>query len=431
MARRFLPLLAIALATSWPGQGAAEIKLGFANPLTGSLANSGVRNRTAVNLAVDDLNAAGGVLGQKVTLVVADDACGVAEAAAAAGKLIEAGVSAVVGHLCSHSSLIAAGIYETADVVMISPSSTHPRLTEEGRANVFRLNGRDDHQGRLAGEFLAEHWADGKLAILHDGSTYGEGLAAETRAHLRRLGAGEALYEQYSPGASDYAGVVGRLQKAGIEVVYVGGYGPDAGLILRTARERGLDLQLIGGDGVGMNEFWTVAGEAGEGTIFSSRPDVSRRPEAAQILARLDVEGRGRIAGLAPYAAVQVWAQAVERVGTPAFAAASEMLRRGRFATVLGRVSFDAKGDLDGAGWQWKVWSEGDHVPLAPGLLQQAEADDRPLAPSSGTRARFRSVRGFRAKLGPGLRRATPCPASPAGAGRNDDCTRSLGAGIG
>lgn len=381
MHRRLLILFAIAItvAMSWPGRAGAEITIGFANPLTGPNAASGARNWRSVQLALEDLNAAGGVLGGKVRAIAVDDACGVEQAAAAARRLVEAGVSAVVGHMCSHSSLMAAGIYETADVLMISPGSTHPRLTEEGRANVFRLIGRDDHQGRLGGDFLATHWADREIAILHDGSTYGEGLAAETRRHLRQRGVTEALYEPYSPGADDYSATVGRLQQAGIDAVYVGGYGRDAGLILRTARERGMDLQLIGGDGVGMDEFWAAAGEAGEGTIFSGRIDITRRPDAAAVLARLGIDtSSGRIGGIAPYAAVQVWAQAVERAGTTGLAQVAGTLRRGKFDTALGQVAFDAKGDLEGAGWQWKMWTKGNIMALpADLLLQQAEARER------------------------------------------------------
>ena len=220
-----------------------------------------------------------------------------------------AGVRVVIGHVCSHSSLLAAGIYETADVLMISPSSTHPRLTEEGRQNVFRLIGRDDEQGRLAGDFLADRFADERIAILHDGSTYGEGLAREARKQLRARGKTEVIYALYRPRASDYADLLARLRQAQIDVLYVGGYGPDAALILRTARELGDDLQLIGGDGLGMDGFWSIAGESGERTIFSDRPDARDRPDAAALIARFQSRGLGtRMGGLEAYATVQVWA---------------------------------------------------------------------------------------------------------------------------
>jgi branched-chain amino acid transport system substrate-binding protein len=275
-------------------------------------------------------------------------------------------VRVVIGHLCSHSSLLAAGIYETADVLMISPSSTHPRLTEEGRQNVFRLTGRDDHQGALAGDFLAARWSGDEIAILHDGSTYGEGLASEARKQLRSRGVEEAIYAIYRPNEQDYGALAARLQTAGIAALYIGGYGPDAARILRAVRARGSGLQLVSGDALGMDEFWTVAGEAGEGTIFSSRPAVRWRSDAAAIRTAFGVRrlGPGTGGGIGAYAAVQVWAKAVERAGTTELAAVARALRLGRFNTVLGRVAFDDKGDLRGAGWEMQVWSDGDFRPL-------------------------------------------------------------------
>jgi branched-chain amino acid transport system substrate-binding protein len=344
---------------------AADIPIGFANPLTGPFSETGERNRIAVEMAVEDLNERGGVLGQKVTMIAADDACGTQKAVDAARALVEAEVAVVVGHLCSHSSLLAAGIYETADLLMLTPSSTHPRLTEEGRQNVFRLKGRDDDQGRLAGDFLADHFAGKRIAILHDGSTYGEGLAQEARKRLRARGETETIYYHYAPAAQDYTDLLARLRQARIDVAYIGGYGPDAALLLRTARERGHDLQLIGGDGLGMDGFWSVAGEFGEYTIFSERPDVRDRPDAAALLERFRDRGLDtRVGGLGAYAAVQVWAQAAERAGTLELASVARTLRRGSFDTVLGPLAFDRKGDLKGAAWQWKVWTDGDYIPL-------------------------------------------------------------------
>ena len=143
MRRRLcLPLALAALLAAHGTRAAEEIALGFANPLSGPYATSGDHNRTAVELAADDLNRTGGLLGRRVRVVAVDDACGVERAQAAAQELVEAGVVAVVGHFCSHSSLVAAAVYEAAGVPMISPDSTHPRLTEEGRGDVFRLTGR-------------------------------------------------------------------------------------------------------------------------------------------------------------------------------------------------------------------------------------------------------------------------------------------------
>jgi branched-chain amino acid transport system substrate-binding protein len=357
--------LAVIVASVLSGPVAADTAIGFANPLSGANAASGGRNRTAVALAVEDLNARGGVLGQTVRLVEADDACGLEQAVAAARRLVDAGVHFVVGHMCSHASLLAAGVYEAFDVLMISPDSTHPRLTEEGRRNVFRLVGRDDRQGALAGDFLARHYREANIAIMHDGNVYGRGLAGQTRLRLRQLGMVEALYAAYTPGQQDYAALAALLRRHAIDVLYVGGYGADAGAILRSARERGDDVQLVGGDGIGGEEFWTAAGEAGEGTIFSARPAIQWHRDAAAVRTALRVRGRGPGAGgIGAYAAVEVWAQAVERAGSTDLAAVAHELRRGRFHTVLGLVAFDDKGDLRGAGWQMQIWSDGDYGPL-------------------------------------------------------------------
>ena len=380
--RRLLCLLVGALALALSGSAAAEIRIGFASPLTGPYAASGARYRLAVELAIADLNRNGGLLGQPVTLTVADDGCGLQQAIEAARQLVAAGVRAVIGHLCSHSSLLAAGIYETADVLMITPASTHPRLTEEGRENVFRLKGRDDQQGKLAADLLAARWPGRAIAIVHDGSVYGEDLAIQARRELRAAGVVEATYDLYTPGQADYSALAARLQAAGTKVLYLGGYGPDAARILLALRARGDDLQLVGGDGLGMEEFWTIAGEAGAGTLFSSRPDPKGLPGAADVMTRLQARGLPsmRASGLGWYAAVQVWARAVERAGTADLPAVARTLRRGHFGTVLGRVAFDQKGDLEGATWQWQVWEQGSYAPLV-------DYDRNARIPAPGARA--------------------------------------------
>ena len=361
-------VLAVAGVLGNANPGAADIRIGFASALSGAFAATGTRYRAAVEVAVEQLNRDGGLLGQPVRVITADDACGVEQAEAAAHALVDAGVSLVVGHLCSHSSLIAAAVYEVAGVPMLTTTSSHLRLTEEGRGNVFRLIGRDDRQGQIAGDFLAERWPRGKIAILDDGSTYGVGLADQTRHRLHERGVSETLDARYPPGVDDYAALVENLQRAGIEVAYVGGYGPDAARIVRTARQRGYDLQLLGGHALGMPEFWNIAGQAGAGTIFTGRRDTGQSQETADAVEALRAHGVEPAPGsLAAYAAVEIWAQAVERVGSPTPAAVIKELHDGRFATVLGWVAFDAKGDLEGGDWQWQVWkANGEYELLKP-----------------------------------------------------------------
>lgn len=344
---------------------AQSLRIGFANPLSGPFAESGKRAELAVALAIEAVNRTGGVLGRELELVAVDDACGIDRAAAAASELIAASVVFVVGHRCSHSSLIAAPLYEAAGIPMMSPESTHPRLTEEGRVNVFRLIGRDDDQGRVGGEWLSARAGRNRIGIVHDGSTYGRGLALAVRDRLRASGAREALFQAYEPGATSLATLIDAVRSSGVGVLYVGGYGPDAGLIARIAREQGLNLALVGGDGLEMDEFWEAAGPAGEGTVFTARRNVSAEPAARSVLEQFRAMGLGSLpTGLGPYAAVQIWAEAAERAGTADPAEVVEAIHRGRFDTVLGRVAFDARGDLEGAAWQWQVWRDGTFLPL-------------------------------------------------------------------
>ena len=179
-------VIAFVAASGWPAQ--AEILIGGAGPNTGPLAWIGEQMQRGAEMAVDDINAARGVLGEQVQLVTVDDFCDPEQAVAAAKKLVSEGVIFVDGHYCSGASIPASEVYEAAGVLQISPASTNPLLTDQGRANVFRVIGRDDAQGTVAGNYLADRWAGKKVAIFHDGTTYGKGLADETRKQLNQAG---------------------------------------------------------------------------------------------------------------------------------------------------------------------------------------------------------------------------------------------------
>ena len=356
--------LCLALFLSAAPGARADVLIGDASPLTGPLSWVGAHYLAGAELAVDDLNARGGVLGEQVQLISVDDACDTEQAVVAARKLISDGVTFVVGHVCSGAAIAAAPVYEAAGVIMMATSATNPKLTEEGRANVFRVVGRDDQQGIIGGDYLAEHWGENQIAILHDGQPYGAGIATETRKQLRKRGVSEILYEQITPGQVDYADVVSRLAAARIDVLYYGGYVPEAGLLIRQARDRGYGVQLVSADGLSSEDFWLIAGPAAEGTLFTSFRDPSREPGAAAILERArarQVEPNYRV--LYSYGAVQAWAAAVEKAGSLHLEAVGSSLRNHEFDTVLGRIRFDAKGDVIPAGFEWFVWTDGQFVP--------------------------------------------------------------------
>jgi branched-chain amino acid transport system substrate-binding protein len=355
----------IALVASIGGPARAEILIGAAGPLTGPLAWIGEQMQRGTEMAVANINAAGGVLGQQVELITVDDFCDAEQAVAAAQKLVADGVVLVVGHYCSGASIPASKVYEAAGVLQISPGSTNPLLTEQGRGNVSRVIGRDDAQGLVAGNYLADRWGDKKIAILHDNSTYGKGLADETRKQLNKRGVTEAIYNVFTAGKDDYTAEVSALQGAGIAVLYVGGYLPEVALMVRAARDRDFSLQVVSGDGMASEDFALIAGTAAEGTLFTFSADPRRAPEAAPVVERFRAENfePGGYT-LLSYSAVQVWSQAVKKAGSLGLQEVIASMQGNQFETAMGRVDFDDKGDLMVQTWIWYVWRGGEYVPL-------------------------------------------------------------------
>lgn len=366
MERRVLSLAAaVAFTAMATGSAGAEILIGMAGALTGPNAYQGEQQQQGVEMAIADINAAGGVLGQQLRLISVDDACDSGQAIAAAHKLVAEKVSFVVGHQCSGASIPAAGIYERAGVIQMTPASTNSRLTEEGRANVFRICGRDDQQGAIAGSYLATRWRDAKIAILSDGSVYGKGLAEITQRHYRMHGVEETLYDELTPGLSDYSPLIAKMQAAGVQIAYFGGYYREAALLVRNAREHGYNMQLVSGDSIASEAFVQVTGEAGEGTVFTSFRDPRRNPGAASLIERFRRQGfEPEGYTLYSYGAMQTWAQAVARAGSTEPRAVINALRSHEFETILGQVSFDAKGDVRQPGFEWFIWRSGRYVPL-------------------------------------------------------------------
>ena len=363
--RLVLSFATIALAAFYMVSAQAEILIATAGPFTGTNIFRGEQIQHGAEMAVADINARGGVLGEQVELLIADDACDPEQAVAVAHKLVGDGVVFVAGHVCSHSSIPASRVYQNAGVLMISPASTNPRLTDEGGDNVFRVCGRDDHQGIVAGNYLSDVWRDRNIAIIHDGSTYGEGLANETRKQLNQRGVTAALEEIYTPGERDYSQLVEKLQAANIEVIYVGGYTAETGLMVRQARDRDYTAQFVSGDALTNEEFWLITGQAGEGTLGTFGPDPRTYEAAASVVARFRDKGFEPSGyTLHTYAAVQSWAQATQKAGSLAVDKVIEALRHEQFDTVLGEISFNDKGDVTAPGYIWYMWKSGKYIPV-------------------------------------------------------------------
>ncbi|HSA79424.1 MAG TPA: branched-chain amino acid ABC transporter substrate-binding protein [Geminicoccaceae bacterium] len=363
--RRLVTVAGVILAAALGGPARAEVLIGLAGPITGKDAWIGEQLQRGAELAVADLNAAGGVLGQQVRLITADDFCDPEQAVAAAKKLVSDGVIFVDGHFCSHASIPASEVYEAAGVLQISPSSSNPMLTDLGRANVFRVTHRDDAAGVIAGNYLADRWPDKKIAILHDNTTFGKGIAEETKKQLNRRGLKEAIYQAYIPGGNNYAAEIAALRAAEIDVLYIGGYHTEIALMARLIRDRGYLVQLVTGSTLATEEFGLIAGPAAEGALFIDPPDPRRRAEAEPLVERFRTSGfEPEGYTLLSYGAVQVWGQAAEKAGSLELQSVIAALRAHQFDTVLGPIAFDDKGDLAVQNPVWYVWRGGSYAPL-------------------------------------------------------------------
>lgn len=348
-------------------------KIAVVGPVTGQYASFGTQMTNGADLAVADINAAGGVLGKTLKLQVGDDACDPKQAVAIANQMAGDDVALVAGHFCSGSSIPASNVYGESDVVMISPASTNPALTDQRAGpNIYRVIGRDDKQGGVAGAYLAENFGDKNIAIIDDKTAYGKGLADEVKKALNAAGVQEVLNESYTAGEKDYSALVSKLKQADVDALFIGGYHTESGLILRQMRDQGMDTVLMSGDALVTQEFWSITGPAGEGTLMTFSPDPRKSPAAAEVVARFKekgVEPEGYV--LYTYAAIQAWKQAAEKAGTTDTAAVLKALNENEFDTVIGKFRFDEKGDPSLPPYAVYRWSDGSY-----------EQIDQPPAPA-------------------------------------------------
>ena len=351
------------------GSAAAEdLTVAVAGPMSGKFKELGDQMRAGAELVVAEINRSGGVNGRMLKLVVADDRCDQVQAVVVAKDLVAKKVSMVAGHLCSRASIPAAAIYAKANIIMISPGSTHPQLTDTARRsgwrNVFRVCGRDDEQGIVVAQLLATQYRGKKIAILHDQSQYGLSLAKQVQHSVRKLGLRETVFQAYKPDQTSFAAIVERLKSAKIDAVFLGGYYPEGAAIIRQAHERAFEPQFVAGDAFVTDDFWKTAGKAGEGTLVTFQVDPRNQPAAKPALQA--AKGANKTLGfygIYTYAAIEVWALAARSAKSSRAANVSQSLRAGRHRTVIGLLQFDHKGDVRGTRYVWYVWKDGKYVP--------------------------------------------------------------------
>jgi len=362
-------LAAVGLAAC--GQDTSEtaeetVKIAVAGPLTGPNAAFGAQLRNGAQQAAEDINAKGGINGKKIELFYEDDVSEPKQGVSVANKLAGEGVKFVIGHFNSGVSIPASEVYQENGILMITPASTNPKITEREMWNVFRVCGRDDQQGTVAGNYIAETMADKKIAIVHDKTPYGKGLADETKKALNGAGITEVVYEGVNIGEKDFSALASKIKEAEADLVYFGGVHTEAGLIARQLRDQGVAATLMSGDGIATDEFASIAGPAAEGTLMTFAPDPQKRPEAQEVLKTFKEKNISTEAyTLYSYAAMQIIKQAAEKAGSLDPKKVAETMRGGEnYSTVIGDIGFDKKGDVNRLDYTMYTWqkTDGDRV---------------------------------------------------------------------
>jgi branched-chain amino acid transport system substrate-binding protein len=362
MKKALLSAVAMTAVMAFSGSAWADIMIGVAGPITGPNAAFGAQLQKGAEQAAADINAAGGINGEKIVLSIGDDVSDPKQGISVANKFVADGVKFVVGHFNSSVSIPSSEVYAENGILQITPASTNPQFTERGLWNTFRTCGRDDQQGAVAGGYLAANFKDAKIAVIHDKTTYGQGLADETKKAMNAAGLNEAMYEGVNVGDKDFSALIAKMKEAGVTVVYFGGLHTEAGLLMRQLADQGLKAQFMSGDGIVSNELASIAGDAVNGTLMTFAPDPRKNPAAKELVEKF------RAAGFEPeaytlysYAATQIIAAAATKAGsTDPQKVAETMKASGPWSTAIGEIGYDAKGDITRPDYVMYEWKKGD-----------------------------------------------------------------------
>jgi branched-chain amino acid transport system substrate-binding protein len=361
MRTAILKSMSIALSLLLAGGAHAQLKLAVAGPVTGANAAFGAQLTQGVQQAAEDINKSGGILGQKIEVEVVDDVSDPKQGVSVANKLVGDGVKFVVGHFNSGVTMPASDVYAENGMLFITPSATNPKITDRKLWDAFRTCGRDDQQGMVWAELARDKLKGKKIAVIHDKTTYGKGLADAALDNMHKFGVKEVLYEGVNTGEKDYSAIVSKIKDSGADYLMWGGLHTEGGLILRQMRDQGMNTIMISGDGITDSEFAAIGGPGVEGTLMTFGPEPRNNPNAKAAVDSFKAKGfdpQGYT--LYSYAAVQIMKQAAEKANSLDPKKVAEVMHSGMpFHTVIGNISYDKKGDRTTVDYVWYVWKKG------------------------------------------------------------------------
>ncbi len=355
-------LLAAIMATLLLGacgrqDGAAKdgevIKIGSVSPLTGPQAHLGKDNENGARLAVDEINAAGLVIGGKkmhIDLISEDDQADPKIATTVAQKLVDNGVVGVIGHLNSGATIPASTIYHSAGIPQISPSATAIAYTAQGYNTAFRVMTNDEQQGHVLGQYAVTKLGDKKIAIIDDRTAYGQGLADEFAKAAQAAGADIVAREYTTDRSTDFMAILTSIKAKSPDLVFFGGMDPQAGPLTKQLKQLGINAQVLGGDGMQTPEYIKLAGADAEGEIASNPGLTLDSMPGGKAFKDKFTARFGQIQNYAPYAydAVYVLVDAMKRANSTDPAKYLPALKTTDYQGVTGHIRFDQKGDVTG-----------------------------------------------------------------------------------
>src|SRR6202046_1453026 len=291
MRTAFLTSMSLALSLLLAGGAHAQLKLAVAGPVTGANAAFGAQLTQDVQQAAEDINKAGGVLGQKIEVEIGDDVSAPKQGVSVADEFVGESVKFVVDHFNSVVTMPASDVYAENGILFITPSATNPKITDRKLWDAFRTCGRDDQQGMLWAELARDKLKGKKIAVVHDKTTYGKGLADAALDNMHKFGIKEVLYEGVNTGEKDYSAIVSKIKESGAVYLMWGGLHTEGGLIIRQMRDQGMKTVMISGDGITDSEFPQIGGPGVEGTLMSFGPEPRDNPAGKEVVA--EFKGKG------------------------------------------------------------------------------------------------------------------------------------------
>jgi branched-chain amino acid transport system substrate-binding protein len=335
---------------------AAEVvRIGHVAPLTGGIAHLGKDNENGARLAVEEINAAGGIQAggktYKFELLAEDDKADPKEGTLVATKLVDAGVAAVVGHLNSGTTIPASKIYADASVAQISPSATNPRYTLQGFKTAFRVVANDNQQGAVLANYAADEMKAKTIAIVDDRTAYGQGLADVVERVAKERGLKVVAREFTTDKATDFNAILTKIRAAKPDVIMYGGMDATAGPMAKQIKQLGIKSPLLAGDGVCSPEFLKLAGDAANILTCSMAGEaVDKLAKGSEFVAKYKARFNTDVQLYSPYAydAVYVIAEAIKRAGSVDRAAIAAAVPATNYQGVTGNIVFDENGDIKG-----------------------------------------------------------------------------------